>query len=58
LEGQAHKVSMPEPAPEEQNVPQARGLPACWEEAISGISLEESHQNYVTQISTQLAPGA
>ena len=56
LEGQAHKVSMPEPAPEEQNVPQARGLPACWEEAISGISLEESHHNYVKQISTQLAP--
>ena len=56
LEGYALKVSTPEPAPEEQNVPHARGLPTCWEEAIAGISLEESHENYVKQISTQLAP--
>ena len=56
LEGYAQKVSTPEPAPEEQNVPHARGLPTCWEEAIAGISLEESHENYVKQISTQLAP--
>ena len=55
LEGHAVKVSKPDPVSEDENVPYARGLPACWDEAIARISLEESHQTCIEQISTQLA---
>ena len=43
LEGNIRKFDPPPPVPEDVNVPQAKGLPPMWDDLISKISTQESH---------------